>query len=277
MRSLRGPGAFLDSPRTVGYSAGLHLISFVLPTLDEELSSPIASLADYLGARSEAFELLVVDDSRGERLEKARAAVESAVAPPNGRFRFFEGPHAGKGAAVRRGILESEGDVVFLMDVDLPVPLEFVGTFLQHIADNADGVIAERPTDREFVTRFRWALSFGLRVFQRALLFHSSRYRDTQCGFKAFRGPLIREIARQQIVEGGMYDLEYLYVAGLYKTRIDLVTVRVNSEIRESRINVWKCLRRDPIDVARVKLHGLRGAYGDPRSKRTGVVLCDPP
>ena len=183
------------------------------------------------------------------------------VSATNVRVRLVGGPHAGKGAAVRRGIEEAQGDVIFLIDVDLPVSLEHIAQFLESIQSGADVVIAERPEDREFTGYFRWLLSRGLRVLQQAIVFHSRRFRDTQCGFKAFRAPLVREIAKQQIVAGGMYDLEYLYVALLSGANVEAVTVSTNGETRESRINTWKCLRRDPVDVARIKIRGLVGAY----------------
>ncbi len=240
----------------------MHLASIVIPTLKEDLTEPLAALSGHLGGIPEwTFEILVADDSPDDVRERGREALRLARPPPNVRVRLVEGPRRGKGAAVRKGIAASTGDVVFLIDVDLPAPIDCIDTFLRILEGGADVVIAERVIRREFPHPIRWALSRGLLVTQRALVFQSSRFRDTQCGFKAFRGPLIREIAAEQIVDGGMYDLEYLYVALRRNQRIEQVAIEPAPERRESRINVWKCLRQDPVDVIRVKVHGLMGRY----------------
>jgi dolichyl-phosphate beta-glucosyltransferase len=238
------------------------LVSIVLPTLNEELAEPIAILSSQLEDLAHRnFELIFVDDSRADVLARAAEKVRSAQLPSNVVARFIEGPRLGKGAAVRRGIEATAGEIVFLMDADLTVGLEHVEEFLGLIDQGADVVVAERPLDRTFGSPLRLALSRGLLLIQRALVFHSMRFSDTQCGFKAFRGELLRDLARQQIIDGGMYDLEYLYVAQRRGARIQTVTIVQSAERRESRVNPWKCLRRDPVDVARVKVHGMLGRY----------------
>ena len=100
---------------------------------------------------------------------------------------------------------------------------------------------------------------FGL---QRFLVFQSTAFSDTQCGFKAFSGDLARRLARDQIVDGGMViDIEYLYAATLAKARVARVPVVWTPETRQSKINVRKAVRQDPIDLVRIKWNGLRGRY----------------
>jgi dolichyl-phosphate beta-glucosyltransferase len=253
--------AVVENPARVRASL-VTMISLIIPTLREDVTHALATLQEALGALDgRRFEILFVDDSDADHLEAVRQAIERAAPVPNVVSRLVEGPRSGKGAAVRKGVQEAQGEIIFLMDADLPVSLDHVGEFIERIEGGAEVVVGERPLDRRFATPMRWVLSHGLRVIQRAFVFHSTRFRDTQCGFKAFRGPLLREIAGLQTVDGGMYDLEYLYVALKRGARIETVTIRANAERGESRINVWKCLRRDPVDVARVKLYGIFGHY----------------
>jgi hypothetical protein len=51
-----------------------------------------------------------------------------------------------------------------------------------------------------------------------------------------------------------MYDLEYIADAHRMGAKISTVSVIPNPEVRESRINVWRCLQQDWIDVVRVRL-----------------------
>jgi glycosyltransferase involved in cell wall biosynthesis len=229
-----------------------RLTSIVVPTLNEDFSSLAARLDEYLSSLDGTFEVIMVDDSSEEHRTKGRARIGRTH--PRIDVRVVEGPHAGKGAAIRRGVSGARGSVVFTMDADLPVPLEHVGQFLRLLDDGADVVVAERPLDREYDSLLRYATSRGLLILQRAFVFHSTEFKDTQCGFKAFRGDLARDIARGQLVDGGMYDLEYLYDARRGGAKIVTVSVVPNAETRASRIDVWGCIRRDWVDVMRIRL-----------------------
>jgi glycosyltransferase involved in cell wall biosynthesis len=237
-------------------SSMARLTSIVVPTLNEDFSGPAARLNECVSSLPGTFEIVFVDDSPEDH--RTCEMAKMARIDPRVAVRVIEGPHAGKGAAVRRGVIEARGSVVFTMDADLPVPLKHVGEFLRLLDDGADVVIAERPLDRKFDSFMRYAVSRGLLVIQRVFVFHSMEFSDTQCGFKAFRGDLARAIARGQLIDGGMYDLEYLCDARRKGAKIVKVPVIPNAEIRESRIDVWGCIRRDWIDVVRVRLKPVR-------------------
>ncbi|HEX3772564.1 MAG TPA: glycosyltransferase [Polyangiaceae bacterium] len=239
-------------------------VSLVIPTLNEDLGGLLSALGGYLrGLPAWTFDVVLVDDSGDAVRERGRAVVAATALPPNTTARLLDGERRGKGHAVGKAIAATRADVVFLIDADLPAPVECIGQFLRVLdADpGIDAVIAERPLERNFTTPMRYVASRGLLLLQRALVFHSNEFSDTQCGFKAFRGQLIRSIVAGQIIEGGMYDLEYLYVARRRGKRIAKVEVVPSPERRESRIDVWKCLRQDPLDVVRFKVHGALGRY----------------
>jgi glycosyltransferase involved in cell wall biosynthesis len=240
----------------------MQLVSLVIPTLNEDLAEPLRKLSEYLRHLQRwTFEIIVVDDSRDDFRAHCRAAVSAAPLANNIGAQFVTGTRSGKGAAVRKGIVASQGTFVFAIDADFPAPMHCIEDFLRLLEEGADIVIAERVLERSFPSVMRWLVSRGLLVIQRAFVFQSSEFCDTQCGFKAFRGSLIRNIALQQIVTGGMYDLEYLYVARRVGRRVEKISIAAAPELRPSRINVWKCLRRDPFDVIRIKVHGMLGGY----------------
>src|SRR5208283_1527914 len=148
----------------------MRRVSIVLPTYDErELSGSIERLARaVVGLGAERAEILVVDDSSAA-LRAEIAAWADAFSREEGRpeVRVLEGPHRGKGAAVRVGALASRGDVVFVMDADLPIPLDRVADFARRVADGAaDVVIGERPMARNAGDPLRFVLSRGLYALQ---------------------------------------------------------------------------------------------------------------
>ncbi len=238
-------------------------ISIVIPTFREELiGEALEKLRHHLAAlEAFSFELVVVDDTG----DAARAAMQSSWPGREGdrvTLRVLPGPGQGKGAAVRHGILASTGELVFTMDADLPVALDQIEAFIAAADRGADVVVAERPMARNLRTPVRFVLSRGLYVFQRFIVFQAHVFDDTQCGFKLFRGELGRSLAERQATLGGMYDIELLYAAYVSGAQIARVPVIPNPELRPSKINVWRALRRDPVDLLRVKWRAMRGRLG---------------
>jgi dolichyl-phosphate beta-glucosyltransferase len=240
-------------------------VSLVIPTFREfALEDSIRNLLGHLTAFPLGVtEILVVDDSDDEAQAAAAAVLEkNAPGLVDCDLRLIPGPRRGKGAAVREGVLAARGKVIFVMDADLPVALRYLNEFAAVLrSGTVDGVVAERPNDRNRDNFVRNVLSRGLYWVQRGLVFRAHCFDDTQCGFKAFRAELLQRIARQQVIEGGMVDLEYLYVARFLGANVVRVPVDVNLEIRPSRINVWRCLRVDPVDIGRLVIRGLTGHY----------------
>jgi glycosyltransferase involved in cell wall biosynthesis len=239
--------------------------TLVIPTFREiEFDKALDRLLDYLSQNTLGrTEILVVDDSDDEaraELRKTIGARRSRV--PGVDLELIEGPRLGKGAAVRKAALRARGAVVLVIDADLLVPFHNLHTFGDEIRRGADIVIGERPRDRYRGKPLRHFVSRALYFIQVTFVFHEARFSDTQCGFKAFRNDILKELARGQVVAGGIYDLEYLYAATLAKRDIRQIHVEPTAETRPSRIDVWRCIRVDSMEIVRFKLRGVAGRYG---------------
>jgi dolichyl-phosphate beta-glucosyltransferase len=247
----------------------LRSVSIIVPTFRErQLAEQLRELVEHLGTIAHRrFELIVIDDSPDAERDDARVAVRAASSlAPNVTATLHAGARTGKGAAVRLGVLAARGDVVFEIDADLPVPLHHVEDFAARVDAGADIVIAERPVARNVASPVRFALSRALYLLQRAVVFgggwgSATAFRDTQCGFKAFRRDVARAIAAVQIVDGGMYDIEYLYAARGAGLRVDAVPVVPRPERRRSTIDLRRALLIDARDLARIRAAGARGRY----------------
>jgi glycosyltransferase involved in cell wall biosynthesis len=246
-----------------------QLVSIIIPTYREYgLGQALDQLVSHLrDLEPTTFEILVVDDSDDATQAELEAdlARRRTALPPGVALELVRGPRRGKGAAVRLGGRRSKGGVVFLVDADLPVPLTYIEDFIDTMhRTSADVIIGERPRDRYAGNLLRGTVARGLRLIQKTLVFHGALFEDTQCGFKAFRGDVLRSIADRQIVDGGMYDLEYLYAATRRHLDVQRRGVSLNPEVRPSRINVWKCVFFDPLDILRFKVAGIAGRYRAP-------------
>jgi glycosyl transferase family 2 len=249
-------------------------LTFLVPTYNESEGPLLQSLRALVSAQPalQGFEILLIDDSKPEHERQVQAVVDRVRAelPGGGSIAMLRGPRLGKGAAVRLGASTSTGDIVFIVDADIPVPLHHMRPFVDILMNGVDVVVAERPLWRN-VEPLRRIMSTGLLVIQSIFVFHGHIFTDTQCGFKAFRGDILRALAASQTVQRGMYDLEYLYMAVQAGLVIQRVPVQPNPEVRESRINPWRCLRFDPYDIVRMKGRGvMRRLLG-----ATGIVKRD--
>jgi dolichyl-phosphate beta-glucosyltransferase len=194
----------------------------VVPVLNEEAC--IASFIDRMRAELvrlvPSWEIVVVDDGSTDR---TRAIVE-AHAEDDGRIRLLHMDHRGKGAAVKRGLLDARGAWRFMADADLAMPPDNLARFLDAIRSEPppDLAIGSReapgarrvgePWRRHAIGRiFNWIVR-GVAV---------PGIQDTQCGFKLLRADAVRRIVPHLSVDGFAFDVEMLALA-----RRDGLTVR---------------------------------------------------
>jgi dolichyl-phosphate beta-glucosyltransferase len=80
-----------------------------------------------------------------------------------------------------------------------------------------------------------------------------SRFKDTQCGFKAFRGPAARHLFGLLRVDGFMFDVEMLYVAIKLGYRIYEMPVHWK-DMPGSKLRLVRDTARMFRDLARIRL-----------------------
>ncbi|HVQ76726.1 MAG TPA: dolichyl-phosphate beta-glucosyltransferase [Candidatus Binatia bacterium] len=237
------------------------MISIVIPAYNEErrIGASLAAITLYLDSREEDYEVVVVDD--GSR-DATAAIVEQAPGAAGGRVRLLRMPqNRGKGAAVRAGVLASRGAEVLLSDADLATPIEELFKLRARLAAGCDIVIGSRAVDgsdiriRQHPVREVMGRTFNAVV--RALLVPGIR--DTQCGFKLFRGPAARELFAAASVDGFAFDVEILLLARP-RYRVAEVPV-VWRHVEESKVSPWRDAARMLADVVKLswRRHGTRG------------------
>ena len=195
-------------------------LSLVIPCRNESgrLPATLQTVRSFLDASHPDAEVVVVVESSTD--DTAKIATDFAQADP--RFRAMCNPVAhGKGYAVKTGMLAAEGDVVFFMDADLSVPLLFVDAFLPYCED-ADVVFGSRQHPETVIPRSQPLLRvlFG-RLFNLCLrLLGATSFKDTQCGFKAFRREAARSIFSRLTLDGFGFDVEALALAEALRLRL---------------------------------------------------------
>lgn len=237
------------------------MISCVIPAYNEErrLGATLARVSEYFGASGREYEIIVVDD--GSRDATARLAAE--YAQQDRHCRVFNLDHnRGKGAAVRRGVAESRGDLVLFSDADLSTPIEEVEALERVVLSGSDIAVGSRalPESRVEVhqPRLRELMGKTYNLLIRMTLM--SGIHDTQCGFKLFSGPVARELFRVSRIDDFGFDVEILFLACKRGYRVTEVPVRwINSPA--SRVMVFSDSAAMLYDLLRVRVWSVSGRY----------------
>ena len=187
-------------------------LSVVIPAFNEErrIESTLKTVTDYLDMQSYSWEVLVVDDGSSDDT----AQIAGRWAREDERVSVEAMPHAGKGWAVKRGMLAVGGQYRFMCDADLAMPIHQLGTFLAHMEEGYEIVIGSRQIAG--ARRFDEPVGRHImgRLFNRCVrLMAVSGFQDTQCGFKCFRGEAAAHLFRLQRSNGFGFDVEILYMA----------------------------------------------------------------
>jgi len=229
-------------------------LSIIIPAFNEKNRLPKTILETIKWCRTNCprYEILVVDDgSTDETFE-----IISLFAEYDEHLRAIANPHLGKGAAVRSGMLNASGKHVLFMDADGATPLDEIPKLRAKLDEGFPVAIGSRIMqnmgETQVVTSFHRKL-IG-RIFAAIVnIFGVRGIGDTQCGFKMFRGGIVRDIFFHQKVNGFAFDVEILYLARRLSFEIAEVPINWNNK-EGSKVNLvldsMKMLR----DVFKIKV-----------------------
>ncbi|WP_337173757.1 glycosyltransferase family 2 protein [Paludisphaera sp.] len=197
------------------------MISVVIPVYNEEESLPILhGELDAAFARLGAeVEFIFVDD--GSRDGSWRAIAEIAARDPRvGAIRFRR--NFGKASALTAGFQRARGDRVFTLDADLQDDPAEIPRFLERIDSGLDVVSGWKRTRHD-----PWHKVYPSRVFNAMVSrLTGCRLHDHNCGFKAYRAEVIREV--------GIYGELHRFVPALAHARgFRVGEIEVNHRRRE--------------------------------------------
>lgn len=242
-------------------------LSVVIPAYNEEASIKSGSLVEvwsFLKKHKYSWEVIVVDDASTDRT----LSLSQKFAKTHEGIKVLAEPHRGKGGSVIAGMLKATGDIVVFTDMDQATPMEEFEKFIPKFKEGYDIVIGSR-SGRRGAPIIRKLMAYGF-SFLRAIILRLP-YKDTQCGFKAFKKEASEKIfakmklfsekskARGAAVSAG-FDLEALYLARKLGFKVAEVPVRWFHKETE-RINPIKDSFEGLRDLLKVRLNAILGKY----------------
>ena len=236
-------------------------LSVVIPAYNEAavIRRTVEEVSAFLTRSEVAHELLIVDDgSTDETVELVRAL---AAEMPS--LRLLSSGHRGKGAAVKRGMLDARGAHRLFMDADhstrieewrkcAPWLREGVGVVIGSRKMPGAEVTVHQPPLRETMGKvFTWLTNTAL----------STRLTDITCGFKAFEARAAEEIFRLQRMDGWGFDAEVLFIARRLGYRVREVPV-VWADDASTKVRLVADSFRSIKELAEIRFGAWRGLYG---------------
>lgn len=217
-------------------------LSIVVPAYNEasRIEPTLEELFYYLTRRSNTFEVIVVDD--GSRDATADICLRWGEQHPQLRVVSLE-QNSGKGAAVRRGVEEAQGDFILFCDADGATPIAELARLEAALYASTSLALAigsrAAPSKETLVTTSIFRKLPG-RLFNFVVnLLLVRNVRDTQCGFKLFPKDIAKQLFAQATATGWVFDVEILFLA--QRAGIRILEVPVNwTNIPGSKVNVLR-------------------------------------
>lgn len=242
-------------------------LSVVIPAYNEEhniRTGVLDGIYDFLKDQDFIWEVIIVDDGSLDNT----FPLSNQFAKKHAGFFAMKEPHRGKGGTVIAGMLKAKGERVLFTDMDQATPIDQLHKVLPKFKEGYDVVIGSRK-GREGAPIVRKLMAYGFSLLR--LLILRLPYKDTQCGFKAFKKEASKKIfGKMKIFSDKMrtsgssvsagFDLEVLYLARKLGYKVSEVPVdwhhkegtKVNP-IKDS----WEGLR----DLVLVRMNALLGRY----------------
>ena len=203
-------------------------LSVIIPAYNEESRLPgtLSSAIEYLKTQPYRSEIIVINDGSTDQTERV-VRDQNPASITLKIVAHSDGANHGKGASVRKGMMEAVGAYRIFMDADNSTTLDQIERFWPFFQQGYDVVIGSRALKDSVIcihqARYKeLAGRFGNWIVRMLAV---PAIRDTQAGFKMFTAKAAELIFPRQTIDRWGYDVELLVIAQLYGYRIGEVSI----------------------------------------------------
>lgn len=234
-------------------------LSIILPAHNEaqRLPQSLDKIQKFVQQYLPDCEVLVIENASTDGTYEIVQAHQAAFP----QLRCLHLDQAGKGNAIREGMLAARGDYRFMADVDLSMPIEEILNFLPpRLADPqvAIGSREKKGSKRIGEPFYRHLIGRVFNFLVRLLVLPGVQ--DTQCGFKCFSADAAEKIFRLQTLEGWSFDVELLTIAQTLGFRVEEVPItwhyKPGSQVRILQ-DSWRMFR----ELLLIRRNKQKGVY----------------
>jgi glycosyltransferase involved in cell wall biosynthesis len=257
---MKQHGAVSVAPTALPRAPG-RIVDVVVPVYNEErdLGPSIRRLREFLDTKFPLPAMITIADNASR---DGTLAIAEQLSRELTDIRVLHLDAKGRGRALRAAWLSSPAPVVAYMDVDLSTDLGALHPLVAPLAAGesdvaigsrlARGAQTRRGFKREFISRgYMLVLRLALGV----------RFTDAQCGFKALRTEVARQIVPKIEDQTWFFDTELLVIAQRAGFRVHEVPVKWTDD-PDSRVDIIRTAIDDLRGVARLRF----GLFRAPKS-----------
>ncbi|HYU64865.1 MAG TPA: dolichyl-phosphate beta-glucosyltransferase [Candidatus Paceibacterota bacterium] len=230
---------FVISLFFIYYGKHMHL-SVVIPAYNEEerISKTLESINEYLSRQNFAYEIIVVNNNSQDKTAALVKEYEKRIH----HIRLLDEPKPGKGYAVTKGILESQGKYRLFTDADNSTTIDHIEKMMPYFDKGYDVVIGSLAVKGARIMQGGgepwWRVLMGKAGNKFIQIFAVWGINDTQRGFKIFTEQAVKDIFPRLTIFGWGFDVEVLALAKRFKYKIKEVPVTWNND-PNSKVNFW--------------------------------------
>jgi len=204
----------------------------------------------YLLKQPRPYEVIIVDNGSNDLTAQMLDDVWYREFP---NLQLLKLEQAGKGLAVRTGMLAAKGQWRVMCDADFSMDPAWISSLLPDGGDSFDICITTRNGPgalriNEPVARHITGVIFNWLVRRITGL----PFSDTQCGFKSFSGRAAEDVFSRCHVDGWAFDVEALYIAMLRMYTIKQIPITWQA-YEGSKVRVLRDSYRMLMDVLAIR------------------------
>ena len=235
-------------------------LSVIVPVYNEELAiaKTLDTILSFLKRKKYNWEIIVVDDGS---LDNTSGIVQEMKTKDIRLEKLTN--NQGKGAAIRRGVMTSRGELIIFTDADLSVPIEFMDKIIGKLENGYDVVIGSRRIEGSKIIKHQNFLRENMgRVFTLlSQMVTGTWVSDFTCGFKGFKTYCAKSVFSRSLLNRWVFDSEIIFLARKFKFRIGEVAVEwINRE--DSRIkSLGSTGYKSFLELMQIRLNDFKGKY----------------
>ena len=236
-------------------------LSIVIPAYNEEkrIGATLEKIISYLQIKDFMSEIIVVVDGGSDSTVEVVKSYEQLF---DKLVILVNETTMGKGYSVRRGVLESKGDIVLFTDEDLSTPIGEVEKLFFWLDKGYDVAIGSRSLKESQVEIYQSFIRQSMgKTFNKILkLIVFTGFKDTQCGFKCFKRYAADKVFAKQMISGFAFDVEILLIAKRqgFRTK-EVPVIWLNSPF--STVHIIKDSFLMLCDLFRIKYYDISKKY----------------
>ena len=214
-------------------------ITLIIPMYNENriIKDTANTLYKYMSEHFESYEILFSDDGSKDGCGEAVRQMEL----PNVRVVGYS-QNRGKGCAIRTAMLEAKGRVIMFTDADLAYGEEVIGRFFDLLDNDAESsmLIGSRNLSKDGYEGYTLIRKLMSKAYIKVLgIIGGFKLSDSQCGCKAFKNEVAKDIFSRCKVDRFAFDFEVIIWAQKLGYKIAETPVKIINH-RESTVHIFR-------------------------------------